>query len=168
VKQSFREFIHAVTFARFISNTCPPVLPAAVEKLNIVILYERLAYVSNAVATYLHLTRELADDFAPDFRLWRLDLTLEPAFSAEAERDFADADVIIVAINGGQKCPTEFQRWKSGAGHEGGPAPHAVIALMDASDDPEPAAESWSGLLHLAATRIHSEVFVCAESDRRG
>lgn len=46
-------------------------------------------------------------------------------------------------------------------GHQGGPAPHTIIALMDASDEPEPAAESWSGLLQMAATRIHSEVFVC-------
>jgi hypothetical protein len=156
-----------VTFARFISNTCPPVYPVAVEKLNIVILYERLAHVGKAVATYLHLTRELAEEFSPDFRLWRLDLTLEPAFSVEAEQDLADADVIIMAINGGQPCPLEYQRWKHGAGHHGGPAPHAIIALMDAPDDPEPGSGSWSGLLHTAATRIHSEVFICKEANSR-
>jgi hypothetical protein len=148
-------------FDRFISNACPPVSPEVVEKLNIVILYERLAYVSKAVSTYLHLRKELGDDFSPDFRLWRLDLTLEPEFSVEAERDLANAHVIIMAIHGRQPCPPAFQRWKQGAGHRGGPAPHAIIALMDASDEPETASGSWSGLLHDAATQIHSEVFLC-------
>ena len=157
-----------MAFARFISNTCPPVHPVPVEKLNIVILYERLAYVSKAVATYLHLARELADEFSPDFRLWRLDLALEPAFSSEAERDMADADVIIMAFNGRQLCPPAFQRWKNGAGHVGGPAPHAIIALMDSPEESEAEAGSWSGLLHVAATRIHSEVFVCEPAEAPG
>jgi len=147
-------------FARFNLDSCLPSRPV-VEKLNVVILYERLAHVSKAVTTYLHLTRDLAEEFSPDFRLWRIDLTLEPAFAAEAERDIADAEVIIMALDGHQPCPPEFQRWKKGAGHGGGPPPHAVIALMEASDEPEPAAESWSELLHSAATQIHSEVFVC-------
>ncbi len=129
--------------------------------LNVVILYERLAYVKKAVTTYLHLTRDLAGEYSPDFRLWRIDLALEPEFSAEAERDLADAEVIIMAIHGHQPCPPEFQRWKNGAGHLGGPAPHAVIALIEVSDEPKPAAESWSELLQCAATQIHAEVFVC-------
>lgn len=149
-----------MTFARFIFDACPPVGPAT-DKLNVVILYERLAYVGRATATYMHLTEGVAGEFSSDYRLWRIDLALEPAFAAEAERDLADADVIIMAIDGRQRCPAAFQRWRTGAGHEGGPGPHAVIALMMASDDPEPAAESWSGLLHDAATQIHPEVFVC-------
>jgi len=154
-----------VTFARFSFDPAPPDHPAA-EKLNVVILYERLGYVSKAVATYLQLTRDLGEECSPDFRLWRIDLTLEPAFTAEAERDIADADVIIVAANGRQRCPSEFLRWKSGVGHGGGLAPQAVIALMDGSDEPAPAAESWSGLLHEAATQIHAEVFVCDLAER--
>jgi hypothetical protein len=154
-----------VPFACFISEPCPPVHPVTAEKLSIVIIYERLAYVSKAVATCLHLTRGLADKFSPDFRLWRLDLTLDPAFSCEAEQDLADADVIIMAVNGRQLCPPEFQRWKKGAGHVGGPAPHAIIALMDTPEDPEPTVGSWSGLLQVAATRIHSEVFVCEQPE---
>jgi hypothetical protein len=139
----------------------------AVEKLNIVILYERLAHVGRAAATYLHLTQKLADEFSPDFRLWRLDLTLEPAFSVEAEQDIADADVIIMAFNGRQLCPLEYQRWRQGEGHRGGPAPHAIIALMDAPEESVAPAGSWSGLLHVAATQIHSEVFVCEKPDCR-
>lgn len=154
-----REF-HAVPFARFQFDPRLPCRPT-VEKLNVVILYERLTHVSKAVATYLHLRREMSDEFSPDFRLWRIDLTLEPAFAAEAERDLADAEVIIMAIDGHQACPPEFQRWKNGAGHGGGPAPHAIITLMEGSDESEPSAESWSELLHSAATPIHPEVFVC-------
>lgn len=155
-----------MTFARFNFDACPPDHPP-VEKLNVVILYERLAYVSNAITTYLHLSRELADEYAPDFRLWRIDLALQPAFAAEAERDLADAEVIIMAVNGHRRCPPAFQRWKHGAGHGGGPGPHAVIALMESSDGTEPVAESWSELLHCTATQIHSEVFVCEPAKGR-
>jgi hypothetical protein len=158
---------HAMNLARFNPEACFPEKKTAAEKLNVVILYDRLADISKASATYLHLTRDLGEEFAPDFRLWRVALTLESAYCAEAERDFAEADVIIVAVNGHEKCPPEYQRWKNGAGHEGGQAPHAVIALMDGSDEPEPAAETWGGLLHNAATQIHSEVFVCEMAGRK-
>lgn len=134
---------------------------ATAEKLNVVILYERLTYVGRAMATYLHLMREMTGDLASDFRLWRIDHALEPEFTAEAERDIAAAEVIILAVNGRQPCPSAFQRWKNGAGHGGGLPPHAIITLMEASDGSAPAPESWSSVLNDAATQIHPEVFVC-------
>ncbi len=153
--------IHPVSFDCFNFDTCLQLSHPGREKLSVVILYERLAYVGKAVATYLHLIRELSGEFSPDFRLWRIDLALDPTLATEAERDLANAEVIIMALNGRKRCPPEFQRWKNGAGHGGGPAPHAVIALMEAFDEPVPAAESWSELLHGTTTQIHSEVFVC-------
>lgn len=155
----------AMTLARFNFTPTPPEKPVT-EKLNVVILYDRLADISKASATYLQLTRELAGEFTPDFCLWRIDLTLDSGFCHEAERDFAEADVIIVAANRHQKCPPEFQRWKRGAGHEGGPAPHAMIVLLDASDEPKPATETWGELVHDIATPIDSEVFVCELAGR--
>ncbi|HKB57696.1 MAG TPA: hypothetical protein VKC51_08910 [Lacunisphaera sp.] len=131
------------------------------KKFNVVILYEHLAYVRKAMATYLHLVRELAGDFVPDFRLWRIDAALAPELAAEAGRNIAAAEVIIMAVNGRETCPLAFQRWKDRAGQSGGLPPHAVIALMEASDESVPAAESWSGVLCGAATQIHPEVFVC-------
>jgi len=139
----------------------------AAEKCNVVILYDRIASISKASATYLQLTHDLGDEFSPDFRLWRVDLTLESDYCVEAERDFAEADVIIVAVNGREKCPPEFQRWRDGAGHEGGAAPHGVIALVDDSDESEAAAETWSGLLHHVGAPINPEIFVCDEAERR-
>ena len=139
-------------------------LSTIARKFTVVILYERLAYVGRAMATYLHLMRELADDFAPDFRLWRIDLALAPGLAAEAERDIAAAEVIIMALNGSRPCPVAFQRWKGGAGHDGGPPPHAIITLMEATKEAAPPAGSWSNVLCGAATQIHSEVFVCDPS----
>jgi len=134
---------------------------ATVEKFKVVILYERLSYVSRAMATCRHLMRELEDDYAPDFCLWRIENALTPAWAAEAERDIAAAEVIIMAVDGRQRCPLAFQRWKGGAGHEGGQPPHAIISLMAASDDSSPEAGSWSNVLRGTATQINSEVFVC-------
>ncbi|HWA24252.1 MAG TPA: hypothetical protein VG734_01160 [Lacunisphaera sp.] len=145
-------------FTRFNPESLTPA--KAVEKVNVVILYDRLADISKASATYLQLTHDLGDDYSPDFHLWRVDLTVEAGFCDEAERDLADADVVIVAVNGHEKCPTEYQRWKAGAGHEGGRAPHAIFALVEGGDEAEPAPGTWSGLLHHVATPINSEIFV--------
>ena len=140
------------------------------EILPVVILYERLARVGGAMATYLHFREEMAEDFAPDFRLWRIDLALEPAFVEEAERDLAAAEVIILALDSRQPCPSAFRRWADGAGHGGGRPPHGIFALMETSD--ETRAGSWCSLLRDTATQIHSEVFVCdpplSRADRFG
>ena len=119
------------------------------------------------MATLYTLIREMAAGFTPDFRLWRIDLTLEPAFAAEAERDLADAGVIITPVNGRQSCPPEFQRWKAGTGHGGGEPPHAIITLMGASAEGAPAPKSWDELLRNAATKIDSEMFVCESGPGR-
>ena len=133
----------------------------SVEKLNVVILYQHLAYMGRAMATYLRLERELAEEFTPDFRVWRMDIATEPEFADEAERDIAAAEVIIMAVNGRQPCPPAFQRWRGGRGQAGGPPPRAIIALIESSDESTPAPESWTRVLREAATQIHSEVFVC-------
>jgi hypothetical protein len=138
------------------------------EDLTVVILYERLAYVGKAVATYLHLQRDLATEFATHFRLWRIDAALSPALAAEAERDIAEAEVIIMAVDGRQQCPEAFRRWKLGAGHQGGQPPHAIIALMDASAESAGTQGSWSNVLHDTATEIHSEVYICDHQDPIG
>ena len=137
----------------------PPGAPA--EKFFVVIIYERLTYVRKAMAAYLHLMRELADDFAPEFRLWRMDIALMPAFAAEAERDIADAKVIIMAVNGSQPCPPAFQRWKGGAGPREGPPPRAVIAVIAESNEAAATPECWHDVLRGAARQIHPEIFVC-------
>ena len=139
---------------------------AIAEDFTVVILYEQLAYVGRAMATYLHLRRDLAvDDFATHFRLWRIEAALSPGLAAEAERDIAEAEVIIMAVNGRQPCPLAFQRWKLGAGHEGGQPPHAIITLMDATAESADTEGSWSNVLRSAGTEIHSEVYICDHSD---
>ena len=125
------------------------------------ILYENLRYVGKAMATYLHLVRELGDDFTPDFHLWRLDVAAERGCAEEVERDIAAAGVIIVAISGHQPCPPVFQRWR-GADRDGKaclPA-CAIIALVEESEGPTPATGSWNSFLRMDATQIHPEVFV--------
>lgn len=128
--------------------------------MPVVILYESRHQVGKAVATYHHLVRELSEDIAPDFHLWRLDVAVEPACAAEAERDLAAAGVIIVAVNGDRPCPPVFQRWQGGRDGKAGPSSCAIIALVEASEDPAPCPGSWRGILRQAATQIHPEVFV--------
>jgi hypothetical protein len=134
---------------------------APAEKFFVVIIYERLTYVRKAMAAYLHLMRELADDFAPDFRLWRMDIALMPAFAAEAERDIASAQVIIIAVNGSQPCPSAFQRWRGEVGPGDGPPPRAVIAVIAEINETTVAPECWHDVMRTAARQIHPEIFVC-------
>ncbi len=137
-----------------------PRVPTA-EKLHIVILYENLRYVGKAMATYLHLVRELGDEFTPDFHLWRLDVAAETGCAEEVERDIAAAGVIIVAISGHQPCPPVFQRWRSGdRDGKAGLAACAIIALVEGSEGRTPVVGSWNGFLRVNATQIHPEVFV--------
>lgn len=128
---------------------------------KVVILYQRLAGVGKAMAAYFHLMRELADDFIPDYRLWRIDAALAPEFAEEAEQDIAAARLLILAVNGHEPCPPAFHRWKGGATSEGNPPPRAIIALLEPGDGPTPVAESWSNVLPSVATQIHPEIFVC-------
>ena len=136
-------------------------LVANAEILNVVILYDRLAHLGRAVATYVHLRQELAGNFVAGFRLWRLERALAPAFAAEAERDLASAAVIILAVKGHRPCPPAFQRWRGGTGHDGGRPPQAVITLMEGTNNSLPTAGSWTEVLRSGATQIHDEVFVC-------
>jgi hypothetical protein len=136
----------------------PSNLPS--ERLNVVILYESMRYVGRAMAAYLHLMAELADELAPEFCLWRLDVAMEPGCAVEAERDFAAAGMIIVAINGHQPCPPVFQRWRGDRDGEVGPPACPIIAFVEVTEGPAPAKGSWDSILRVAATQIHPEVFV--------
>ena len=128
--------------------------------MNVVILYESMRHVGKAMATYHYLMRELADDLAPDFYLWRMDVAVEPRCAVEAERDLSAAGVIIVATDGRQPCPPVFQRWRAFRNGKASLPSCAVIALVEASQGPAPATGSWNSILRVAATQIHPEIFV--------
>ncbi|MBI4624039.1 MAG: hypothetical protein HY736_12595 [Verrucomicrobia bacterium] len=81
-------------------------------------------------------------------------------FAAEADRDIEAADVIIMAVHGGQPCPPAFHRWKTGTGVGLGVPHRAVIAITETADEPAPAAETWNSVLRGSATQIHPEIYV--------
>jgi hypothetical protein len=136
------------------------------EKFPVVMLYDRLASVDQAMDTYSHLTRELQDEFNPDLRMWRIDVAGSAEFSAQAGEDIAAAEVIIMTVRGDQPCPAAFLDWKGGADRAGRAPPHAVIALVESKDtQPAPNAETWGSFLRGSATEIHPEVFVYDSAD---
>lgn len=135
-------------------------LPETAARFPVVMLYDHFHSVSTAMATYSHLMRELDSDFQPDLRVWNIEDATSPEFSAQANDDIAAAEVIIMTVRGDEPCPAAFQHWKGGVYRGGGAPPQAVIALIDSVDGPEPAADSWRGVLRSAATQIHPEVFV--------
>ena len=136
---------------------------APAERFHVVILYERLACVAKAMAAYAHLARELANEYVPDFRVWRLDVALTPARAAEAGRDLASAGVIIMAVNGRQPCPTAFRHWRGRADLGNGGLPRAIYAFTEETDEAgtAPVPESWISVVSSAGTQIAAGVFVC-------
>ncbi len=129
------------------------------EKYHVVMLYDRVASVGRALATYAHLARDLEDDFKPDLRIWRMDVATSEEYSALASVDIAAAEVIIVTVQANQRCPAAFLHWRGGAG-EGGSAPRGIIVLVETAGEPVPAEGTWNYVLQGAATQIHPEVFV--------
>lgn len=136
---------------------------ASAEKLHVVILYERLACVGKAMAAYAHLARELAGEYVPDFRVWRLDVALTPARAAEAGRDIDSAGVIIMAVDGRQPCPPEFQHWHGSTTCGGGGLPRTIYAFTEDTDEPDAALapESWINVVRSAGLQISDGIFVC-------
>ena len=133
---------------------------ASTEKFKVVILYEQRAFVGKAISTYFHLKRELGNVLESDLRIWRIDAVTLAEFAAAADRDIEAADVIIMAVRGGQPCPPVFHRWKTGAGLGLG-VPHcAVIAITETADASTPAAATWNSVLRGSATQIHPEIYV--------
>jgi hypothetical protein len=138
------------------------------EKLHVVILYDRLDSVGKAMSAYAHLTRELECECEPDLSIWRLDVATSAEFAVKADYDIAAAEIVIMAVRGSQPCPPAFQHWKERAWQDEG-APHrAWIAIVEAADEPAPAAETWSSTLRGAATQIHPEIFVWEPAEEFG
>ena len=130
-------------------------------KFPVVMLYDHFHSVGRAMATYSHLARELESEYEPDLRVWCIEDATSAEYSAQASKDIAAAEVIIMTVRGDEPFPEAFQHWKRGADQAGHAPPRAIIALIGSVDDPEPAADSWNSLLRGTATQIHPEVFVC-------
>lgn len=129
-------------------------------KFPVVMLYDYFDSVGKAMATYSHLTRELEDDYDPDLSVWCIEDAASAEYSAQANKDIAAAEVIIMTVRGDEPFPAAFQHWKGGVEERGGAPLKAIIALIGTADNPAPAADSWNSVLRGAATQIHPEVFV--------
>ena len=152
--------IPAIEPAPIMSSPASTETPASTERFNVVILYEQRAFVDRAMSTYFHLKRELGNNQETDLRIWRIGVATWPVFAAQADRDIERADVIIVAVRGGQPFPPAFQRWKTGAGSGLGRPHGAVITLAEVAGEPTPSVETWTSVLRTCTTQIHPGVFV--------
>jgi hypothetical protein len=98
--------------------------------IKIVIAYDSAATGKRAEAIYERLARRLGNRFDFKQRLWRFDVLEQESLRAEAARDTADADIVIVATNQGKKLPDGVQNWlESSLQRHSGAA--ALVALLD-------------------------------------
>jgi hypothetical protein len=135
------------------------------EKFPVVMLYDHLSSVNAAMSTFSHLTDELASEFEPELRIWRMDDAASPEFISEANADITAAELVILTVRGKQPWPDAFLHWKEGpkgGQHTAIAPPQAIVALIETDADGLPVAGGSSGpsALRSVATQIHPEVFV--------
>lgn len=142
------------------------------EKFPVVMLYDHLSSVSAAMSTFCHLTDELATEFEPELRVWRMDDAASPEFISEANADITAAELIILTVRGERPWPDAFLDWKEGpgAGQRAAIAPpQAIVALIETDADGFPfCSDHGHSALRSVATQIHPEVFVHERDGPRG
>ena len=103
--------------------------------IKIVIAYDSTANGKRAEAIYERLAKRLGNNFDFEQRLWRFDVLEEENVRAQAARDAADADIVIVATNEDKKLPEGVQDWlESSLQKHSGAA--ALVALLEHSSAP--------------------------------
>jgi hypothetical protein len=143
-----------------------------IEKFPVVMLYDHLSSVNAAMSTFSHLTDELAAEFEPELRVWRMDDAASPEFISEANADITAAELVILTVRGKQPWPDAFLHWKEGPGNGQHPAiasPQAIVALIETDADGLPvASDGGNCTLRSIATQIHPGVFVHEAEGPRG
>src|SRR5471030_2774487 len=127
--------------------------PETAAKFPVVMLYDHFDSVGKAMATYSHLTRELEEEYDPDLSVWCIEDAASAEYSAQANKDIAAAEVIIMTVRGDEPFPAAFHHWKGGVEDGGIAPPKAIVALIGTADNPAPAADSWNSVLRGAATQ---------------
>lgn len=136
----------------------------AIQKFNVVILYDHVASAGRAMAAYSQLTRELDAGLVPELSIWRTDVAVSLECSTQAFVDIAYAEIVIVAVRGSQPCPAAFQRWIEGPAEDCGPPKNALIAIIDANDDFDLSPGTWNCILRGTAAKPRPDFFLWAPS----
>jgi hypothetical protein len=87
----------------------------APRKLHVLILYSDRISGQEAMRACDHVLRQIdherGDEHWFEFRLWRLDLLDQRDIRAQATRDVAESDIIVVSVADERACSESFQRW---------------------------------------------------------
>lgn len=103
--------------------------------IKVVIAYDNLETAKRAERVYERLAGNLSATFDFQQRLWRFDVLEEDALCAEAARDAANADIVIVAMKDDSRVPEAVRRWLESflARHTGAAA---LVALLQHASAP--------------------------------
>jgi hypothetical protein len=134
----------------------------APDSFNVLILYDQFASVGRAMAAYLHISRELGDEFVTELSVWRIDVAASPEHAARAEDEIRTAELVILAVCGSQTCPVELQRWTEGAVGGGCLPKQALIVLGEEDKEPAQSVGTWNSVLRSAAAQSKLNVFLWA------
>jgi len=129
------------------------------EKFNIVILYDHVRSVGRAMEAWSHLTQELENEFLPELRIWRIDIAISPEYAAQAQDDIKAAQMVIMAVRGGQPCPAAFLHWIAGAEEDGGLPNRALVVIMEAVDRSDLSRGTWTSTLRVTVAQTQLDVF---------
>src|SRR5258705_3282674 len=100
------------------------------RSIKVIIVYDDPETAKRAEAIYKRLARSLRESgFDFEQRLWRFDVLEDEGFCAEAAREAADADIVIVATDDHTDLPKGVQNWlETSLEHRTGTT--ALVALL--------------------------------------
>lgn len=81
------------------------------QPFQILIAYESFACGLQAVQIYQRLVRKLEEEFAFEMDFWRFEVLAIPSLGEVGAAQAAEADLVMIAIDGRYSLPVEFQRW---------------------------------------------------------
>lgn len=107
----------------------------AQNSIKVVIAYNSAATGKRAEAIYDRLATRLGENFDFEQRLWRFDVLEDDRLRAEAARETADADIVIIATSEEDRLPKGVRDWleSSMLQHSGAAA---LVALLEHGSAP--------------------------------
>ena len=110
--------------------------PASNHSVKVAIGYDDFPDGQRAMRMCQHLIEQLGREFQFSARLWKFALLAVPKLAEDAAQDAAEADMIIISAHGRGTLPNDLKDWVSGTPVRRRRGARALIALLDAADEP--------------------------------
>ncbi|MEW6305958.1 MAG: hypothetical protein AB1705_20985 [Verrucomicrobiota bacterium] len=139
----------------------PP--PETKPQFNIVLAYADMETAKRGKQVHDRLVAELGNECTFILRLWKFDVLRDAKLRAQAAKEAADANMLIISTHGGRDLPRAVKSWVRTSLKEKRESPAALVALLEGRNDPPKGPRSVRAYLCKQAVRHKLDFFACAE-----